>query len=143
MKYLKVVGSLTDLFLSRELALKATSGVSNSTGLKYSGGRQNAKKGVTMFEIEDEDRASKYMKIGEVFDTTESANKCLSKEFDEKVYSITSEVIVGANLNQLIANGQIDLSVMDADWTEQEELEFLYNNGVSGITIVELVTKKY
>lgn len=40
---------------------------------------------------------------------------------------------MNANLNQKISKGEINLDEMKADWTLQQETEWLYKKGISGI----------
>ena len=66
----------------------------------------------------------------ELLEGEDTINAAITATIPETtVYKVTSEALMNANIVQ----AQIDLSALSADADEQEELEFMYNNNISGI----------
>lgn len=87
----------------------------------------------TIAKIVDENRAMGYMVHPdcEVLSLME-ANAKIDELYVPR-YFVKNEVLMGASLNQKVLDGTISLDEMSPDWSEEQELEWLYNNGVSGI----------
>lgn len=86
----------------------------------------------TLIKVVDEEKASKYMHHEKVDVLTVAEANAVIDSFSEK-YKIYNENLMAANLNAKIAAGTIDVDDMLPDWTDQQEAEFLYNKGISGI----------
>ena len=85
-----------------------------------------------LIKVVDEEKANKYMQHEKVdILTVEEANAIIDT-FPDK-YKIYNENLMAANLNSKVSQGLIDLDEMLPDWTDQQEAEFLYNKGISGI----------
>ena len=63
--------------------------------------------------------------------TKEQANQYITDNFIS--YSIKNESLMAANINSKIADGTLYVNDMSSEWTTEQELEFLYNAGISGI----------
>ena len=81
-----------------------------------------------VIEVVDE---SKLVIDNYVLLTKEQANQYITDNFIS--YSIKNESLMAANINSKIADETINIDDMSADWSTEQELEFLYNAGVSGI----------
>lgn len=64
--------------------------------------------------------------------TETRANQIIGELF-VAIYSLKNEPLMNANLTQKIQNNEIDLNQMNPEWSNQEELEWLYINSISGI----------
>lgn len=112
-------------------------------GLRFEQGHQSGD-GMTLFEVVNVSKASKYLVDERVTEITVSeADLLLAEKCDRINYKVTSEALMGANINSKAVAGVLDLDAMDPNWSEQQELEFLYNSGVSGIERKEIVIKKF
>ena len=68
----------------------------------------------------------------EFFDTKEEFDNYINQYYKIK-YLVRNESLMNANLNQKIQEGVINLDEIKVDWTDQEELKWLYEKGISGI----------
>lgn len=109
------------------------------TGLSYAEHKFFPETGYTIAKIDDYEKAKKYEsnKNVEIL-TLEQANAKIDELYVPE-YSIYNEGLVNANLNQKIAKGDINLDEMQPDWTQQQEAEWLYKKGISGIRISEKI----
>jgi hypothetical protein len=113
-------------------------------GLKFHGGHQNAAEGITLMAVIDETKASKYFGLSEVeVLTVEQANQVIAEKIDAITFLRYDDALYGANIQKKIADGSLDIDLMQPDWTDQQELEFLYNAGVSGIKRQEFVAPRF
>lgn len=104
------------------------------TGLSATDIRQQLEneEAFTLIKVIDEQKASKYINHEKVdVLTVEEANVVLDT-FPDK-YKIYNENLMATNLNTKVVAGIVDLDEMLPDWTDQQEAEFLYNKGISGI----------
>lgn len=87
----------------------------------------------TIAKILDENKASEYINNSNcVLLTLQEANSKIDElhMFD---YSIENEAIYSADINKKVAESILDLALIDGSWTIQQELEWLYNQGIVGI----------
>lgn len=140
MKILKFEGYLLDI-----MGEEARGDWEKECGLKFHNGQQTEDSTVTLLEVIDESKAIKYMSHPNVEVLTGvEANAYLVKNIDKLRYEVTSESLMSANINQLSSNvADLDLSEMSPEWDEQQELDFLYKKGISGIKKNEVITKKF
>jgi len=104
-------------------------------GILFNGSYQNEFEEVTtsIGIVTNEELASKYLVHPEVdYITVAEINSLIDSEFQQQ-YSVTNEAIMNANLGAMASNGTIDFSEMKEEWSNNEELSFLYSKGVSGI----------
>ena len=104
------------------------------TGLSATDIRQHMEKdnGFTLVRVIDNEKASKYINNKKVdILTLEEANTVI--DTIPSKYKIYNENLMATNLNSKVSKGVIDLDEMLPDWTDQQEAEFLYNKGISGI----------
>lgn len=71
-------------------------------------------------------------KCTEVITETEANTRL--KALYKPTYEITNPNVMSATMTALISNGTINVAEMKPEWTDQQENEWLYNKGVSGIT---------
>jgi len=140
MKILKFTGQLSDI-----MGEDARKDWTKECGLKFHSGHQNTEEGITLMEVIDEEKASKYYELNgvEVLNETE-ADVIVAEKMDKVSYKVTSDVIMN---NNILARSNtvegINFDEMPAEWTEQQELEFIYNAGVSGIKKDISTVEKY
>lgn len=130
MRYLKVEGSLLDVFGD---AVRDTDGM----GIMFFPLYQFICEGqsISLGTIVDETKAQKYFNYAGVtiLETITDFNSEIDNAFIPQ-YNIYNEGLMNANLNQKVTDGTIDLNEMLPEWTPQQESEWLYNQGVSGIS---------
>jgi hypothetical protein len=90
---------------------------------------------LTFFEVLDEQAWDASMKgIPQIeLSSIEEVNTYIT-ENNSDVYVKDNEFLMSANLTNLVNSGVIKFEEMKVDWTEQEELAYLYGKGCSGIT---------
>jgi len=140
MKILKFTGQLSDI-----MGEDASKNWSKECGLKFHSGHQNVEEGITLMEVTDETKASKYFALDgvEVLNETE-ANATIVTKMDKSQYKVTSETLMGANINESAKDTtKLDLDEMLPEWTEQEELDFLYKKGISGLKKTNVFAEKF
>ena len=117
----------------------------NDLGLKASPDYQYDEDGETfsLMEVVDETKCQKYFNHPRVeVLTVDEANIVIDEKFKPR-YKIYNNSLFSANLNtklsQQLANGtkNIDLDAMSSNWTENQESEYLYSKGISGIKKIE------
>lgn len=141
MKILKFNGNLRDI-MGEDAVLNPV-----LCGLAYYDGHQDvAEDGsiVTLMEVIDETLALKYeqSKFVEVLD--ENSADIVLVEMESKIkYKVVDHSLYSANINQLVLSNELDLKKMDVAWSNTEELEYLYNIGISGIVKKQKSVKKY
>ena len=87
----------------------------------------------TIAKILDENKASEYINNSNcVLLTLQEANSRID-EFHTFDYTITNEAIYNADVNKKVSESVLNLSLIDGSWTIQQELEWLFNQGVAGI----------
>jgi hypothetical protein len=140
MKILKFNGQLIDIMGEKD----ARANWEIALGLKAHSGHQNTEEGISLMEVVDEAKAQKYLNHPQVeVLTPEQADTLIAAKMDKVTYKVTSENLMGANLNKKIADGTLDIDQMNPAWNEQEELEYLYNQGISGIKKSEFKAKRF
>ena len=113
-------------------------------GLRFYPGHQNPEEGITLMEVIDESKATKYFALSGVeILTVEQATLVIAEKMDKTVYRRYDDALYGANIQKKITDGSLDIDLMQADWTDQQELEFLYNAGVSGIKRQEFIAPRF
>jgi len=140
MKILKFTGQLSDI-----MGEDARKDWLKECGLKFHNGHQNSEEGITLMEVTDEEKASKYFALDgvEVLNETQ-ANATIVTKMDKSQYKVTSETLMGANINELAKDtSKLDLDEMLPEWTEQEELDFLYKKGISGLKKTNVFAEKF
>lgn len=139
MKILKFTGNLLDIMGddARKIWKK-------DCGLKFHDGHQSGEEEITLMEVIDEVKASKYYELEgvEVINETQ-ANEILTAKMDKISYKKYDEALYGANIQKKIKDSVLDIDKMLPEWTEEQELEHLYNIGISGIKRKEIVVKKF
>ena len=65
--------------------------------------------------------------------TETEANKRIQEYFIPQ-YEIINEVLMSISLNQKISDGNINLQDIQLDWSLNQQNQFLYDNGVLGIS---------
>jgi hypothetical protein len=139
MKILKFTGQLVDL-----MGLDARKNWEKDCGLRFSSGHQNAEEETTLMEVIDEEKTAKYFALSEVeVLTVGQANLVIAEKMDKTIFRRYDDALYGANIQKKIADGSLDIDLMQPDWTDQQELEFLYNAGVSGIKRQEFVAPRF
>jgi len=139
MKVLKFTGELLDIMVE-----DARKNWSKDCGLKFHNGHQNAEDQITLMEVIDESKASKYYKLeGVEILNEEQANEILTTKMDRIIYKKYDEALYGANIQKKIGDATLDIDKMLPSWTDQEELEHLYSKGISGIKRKEIVVEKF
>jgi hypothetical protein len=140
MKILKFNGQLIDIMGEKD----ARANWETALGLKAYSGHQNTEEGITLMEVVDESKAQKYLDHPQVeVLTPEQADTLVADKMDKVTYKVTSEGIMGANLNKKVTDGILDVDAMKSEWNEQQELEYLYNQGISGIKKSEFKAKRF
>lgn len=86
----------------------------------------------TLIKVVDEEKSNKYINHPDVETLTVAEANAVLDTISDK-YKIYNENLMAANLNAKIATGTINVDDMLPDWTDQQEAEFLYNKGISGI----------
>lgn len=126
---LKFNGQLSDIMGDKD----ARCNWEKELGLQYEG-HQEMEEGITLLRVIDETKCQKYLTHPqiEVLTITE-ANNVIETKFKEK-YKVYNENLMNANLMQKINKGEIDLDEMQPNWTPDQEAEWLYNKGISGIS---------
>ena len=130
MKILKFTGQLSDI-----MGEDARKDWVKECGLKFHSGHQNAEEGITLMEVTDEEKASKYYElVGVEVLNEKQADKVVAEKMDKVNYKKYDNELYGANINEKSKDkSKLDLDAMLPEWTEQEELKHLYNLGISGI----------
>jgi len=128
MKILKFNGQLIDIMGEKD----ARANWETALGLKAYSGHQNIEEGITYLD---------HPQV-EVL-TPEQADTLVADKMDKVTYKVTSEGIMGANLNKKVTDGILDVDAMKSEWNEQQELEYLYNQGISGIKKSEFKAKRF
>lgn len=130
MRYIKIEGNLLDI-----LGEDARS-TERETGLRFMPEYQFLDSDIptSLGMIVDEEKAQKYFNYANVtiLNTIQDFNTEIDNLFIPK-YTIYNEGLMNANLNQKVTNGTINLDEMQPDWTSQQEAEWLFNQGISGI----------
>jgi hypothetical protein len=139
MRILKFTGELLNI-----MGDDARKNWEKDLGLKFYPGHQNAQEEITLMEVIDEAKASKYVALSgvEVL-TVEQANLVIAEKMDKTTFRRYDDALYGANIQKKIADGSLDIDLMQPDWTDQQELEFLYNAGVSGIRKQDFVAPRF
>jgi hypothetical protein len=139
MKILKFTGQLIDIMGedSRKNWLR-------DLGLKYHRGHQSPEDEITLMEVVDESKCQKYLNHLNVdVITPGQANQIIQEKMDKVTYKVTSEALMSANINKKVTENSLDLEKALPEWDDQQELEYLYNSGISGIKRIERVVGKY
>ena len=136
---LKFTGNLVDT-----MGDNARGDFEKDLGLKFHNGHQNIEEGITLLEVIDEQKAEKYInhKLVEVLDENQ-ANQLLISNMDKIVYKKYDDALYGANINHLIGLGTLNIDELLPVWTDQQELDFLYNKGISGINKKQIIVEKF
>jgi len=139
MKILKFTGQLSDI-----MGEDARKDWVKECGLKFHNGHQNTEEGITLMEVTDETKASKYYDLVgvEVLNETQ-ADKVVAEKMDKVSYKKYDNELYGANIQSKISKGALDIDVLLPEWTEKQELEHLYNLGISGIKKDDVKVKKF
>jgi len=139
MKILKFTGQLSDV-----MGEDARKDWAKECGLKFHNGHQNAEEGITLMEVTDEEKANKYFALEgvEVLNETQ-ADKVVAEKMDKVNYKKYDNELYGANIQSKISKGLLDIDVLLPEWTEKQELEYLYNSGISGIKKDDVKVKKF
>lgn len=139
MKILKFTGDLADI-----MGEDSRGYFEKDLGLKFHEGHQNLEEKITLFEVVDEEKAEKYInhKLVEVLDENE-ANELLTNYMDKMTYKKYDGDLYRVNLQQKTDAGIVNLDLMLPEWTDQEELEFLYSKGLSGIKRTVIIVEKF
>jgi len=139
MKILKFTGQLSDI-----MGEDASKNWTKECGLKFHNGHQNAEEGITLMEVIDEEKASKYYELVgvEVLNETQ-ADVVVAEKMDKVSYKKYDNELYGANIQSKISKGLLDIDVLLPEWTDQQELECLYNSGISGIKKDDVKVKKF
>jgi len=131
-RYIKIEGMLGDI-LGDDLARsnwKVTLGLNMTTQVL------DDDICITYFEVINEEifteKASDFSFITEMSDLQSIIDDIESKNYDFFIKS--NEGLMTANMNFLLTKGELDFDEMSVLLTEQEELEYLFNKGCSGIT---------
>jgi len=95
----------------------------------------------TFMQVIDEAKAAKYINHADVDALTEAEADAVIDTLFVAEYSVSSEALMSANLTQKVNNNTISLDDISATATKQEELKFLYDAGISGITKSERSAK--
>ena len=139
MKILKFTGNLADI-----MGDDSRGSFGKDSGLKYYEGHQNLVKKITLFEVVDEEKAKKYINHKQVETLDEiQANEILFSDMDKILYKKYDGDLYRVNLQQKTDIGIVNLDLMLPEWTEQQELDFLYNKGLSGINKKEIIVEKF
>lgn len=130
MKFIKVKGHLLDVLGEDARLTEEKIGISFVPQYQF----LNKQIPISLGVITNEKLASKYYnyKNVSILDNISEANKIIDDEFIS-TYTIYNEGLMSANLNQKVANGTINLDEMQPGWTPQQEAEWLYKQGISGI----------
>jgi len=88
----------------------------------------------TFMQVLDEVKAAKYINNVDVDVLTEAEADAVIDGLFVSEYSVTSEALMSANLTQKVNAGTISLDEIPATATKQEELKYLYDAGISGIS---------
>lgn len=140
MKILKFNGQLLDIMGDTD----ARSNWQTKLGLKIHSGHQSTEEGITLMEVIDEDKAVKYLSHPDVeVLTPEEANAILAEKMDKVIYKRYDDALYGANISKKITEGSLDIEKMLPEWDEKQELEYLYNQGVSGIKKIGVKVDKF
>jgi hypothetical protein len=95
-------------------------------------------------EVVDESKCQKYLNHLNVdVITPAQANQIIVEKMDKVTYKVTSEALMSANINKKVTENSLDLEKALPEWDDQQELEYLYNSGISGIKRIERVVGKY
>ena len=139
MKILKFTGQLLDI-----MGEDASKNWTKECGLKFHNGHQNVEEGITLMEVTDETKANKYYELDgvEVLNETQ-ADKVIVEKMDKVSYKKYDNELYGANIQSRISKGLLDIDVLLPEWTEKQELEYLYNLGISGIKKDDVKVKKF
>ena len=139
MKILKFIGQLVDV-----MGTDARKNWEKDCGLRFYPGHQNSEEEITLMEVIDEIKAAKYVDlVGVEVLTAEQANQVIDEKMDKMTYRRYDDALYGANIQKKIADGSLDIDQMQPYWTDQQELEFLYSAGVSGIKKQEFVAPRF
>ena len=139
MKVLMFTGQLNDI-----MGEDARKNWTKECGLKFHNGHQNAEEGITLMEVVDEAKAVKYYDVAgvTVLSGTE-ANAVLSDKMDKVNYKKYDNELYAANIASKISKSELDIEVMLPEWTEQQELDYLYKLGTSGIEKKTTTSEKF
>jgi len=139
MKILKFTGQLSNI-----MGADASKNWTKECGLKFHNGHQNTEEGITLMEVIDEEKANKYYALVgvEVLNETE-ADLVVAEKMDKVSYKKYDNELYGANIQSKISKGLLDIDVLLPEWTEKQELEYLYNSGISGIKKDDVKVKKF
>lgn len=139
MKILKFTGQLIDI-----MGDDARKNWEKDCGLKFHEGHQNTEEHIILMEVINEIKALKYYDLTgvEIIDEFQ-ANIILVEKMDKINYKKYDDALYGANIQKKITDNILNIDEMLPTWTEQEELEYLYNQGISGIKKNEVVVKKF
>jgi hypothetical protein len=97
---------------------------------------QDSAKGVEYRILIEESKLDEYKAMDgvTVYDDLATGQAAIDAEFGEPeaYYKEENTALMQANINAKLKAA--DLDEMQADWTNQQELEFLYDKGISGIS---------
>ena len=130
MKYIKIQGNLLDV-LGEDARL-----TEKETGLRFTPEYQFLDGDIptSLGMIVDEEKVQKYFNLQGI--TILESKENFNQEIDRlhiPTYTIYNEGLMNANLNQKVTSGIINLDEMQPDWTPQQEAEWLFSQGISGI----------
>ncbi len=139
MRILKFTGELLNI-----MGEDARKSWEKECGLHFYPGHQNSDEEITLMEVIDEAKAAKYYDmLGVEILTVEQANLVIAEKMDKTTFRRYDDALYGANIQKKIADGSLDIDLMQPDWTDQQELGFLYNAGVSGIRKQDFVAPRF
>ena len=128
-----MIGNLNDYF-GDEISSMTAKQTEDKFGFVLSAGYQKTVGNdfVSIFKLTNIEKVSTIAtENGMEILTKEQANAYISTNF--KSFSVKNEALMNANLTKKINDESIDIEEMLPNWTTEQELEFLYNNGISGI----------
>ena len=127
MNYVIIRGDLNGI-LGKGISGMSPELLEDATGFNLNHANQIPSKGISIIGVKDITKAEIYGEIvsREVADSTYQTEQIIR-------YRVTSDALMNANL----ANCDVDFTRMSCSWTAQKELEFLYENNISGIEKIE------
>ena len=99
----------------------------------------NNKKTETIFEIYDFQKVQQIKNKGIITDKN-GANEYIINNWVKNTYTITNEIAMQSSLTHLLSTETIKISDIGNSKSQQEELEFLFNNNVWGIEKIQNYT---
>lgn len=131
--YIKIIGNLVDVI--GDFARTKWNDTLKINAIKQI--QDKNENTITYFEVYDYDFLNSKININDQRLSILNSIQDINNEIDQinyYIYVINNEGLMNANITQLINNNQLDLTELHVESTDQEELEFLYNNGISGIS---------